>query len=264
MSCSTLEVSRRFGGICRLHLHRWRIGQARNQRDARGKQSHISQKRELSVTTSVRTSRPTCHEIVLLQLLRPRNILSKSIMAHNCCSWMPSDRNTQWVEGSGSFTFWPWRPVELWEVEAPTFSIQSAHRWRWGYQPYAPAALYPPGIFLVLNSVRGWVDRRAIVRLEVLGQLKNPITSSGLKPATFRLVAYIVPLLWVLWTSIVILKILISGFRPIYALHPSKYENIMLWCWKNISPDFLRTNAIYKGFVSPCFTGCIETIRNFI
>jgi hypothetical protein len=37
----------------------------------------------------------------------------------------------------------PWKPIELWEVEAPTFSRQSAHRWRWGCQPYAPAALYP-------------------------------------------------------------------------------------------------------------------------
>jgi hypothetical protein len=34
----------------------------------------------------------------------------------------------------------------------------SAHRWRQGCQPYAPAAFYPPGRFLVLISVRGWVD----------------------------------------------------------------------------------------------------------
>jgi hypothetical protein len=37
----------------------------------------------------------------------------------------------------------PWRPIGLWDVEAPTFSIQSAHRWRWDCQPYAPAALNP-------------------------------------------------------------------------------------------------------------------------
>jgi hypothetical protein len=37
----------------------------------------------------------------------------------------------------------PWRPTGLWDVEAPTFSRHSVHRWRWGCQPYALAALYP-------------------------------------------------------------------------------------------------------------------------
>jgi hypothetical protein len=36
----------------------------------------------------------------------------------------------------------PWRPIGLWDVEAPTFSRQSARRLRWGCQPYALAALY--------------------------------------------------------------------------------------------------------------------------
>jgi hypothetical protein len=51
------------------------------------------------------------------------------------------------------------------------------------------AALYPTGRFLVLISVRDWVDPRAIVRLEGFGKLKNPMNSLGIEPATFRLVA---------------------------------------------------------------------------
>jgi hypothetical protein len=37
----------------------------------------------------------------------------------------------------------PWRPIGLWYAEVPTFPRQSAQGWRWGCQPYAPAALYP-------------------------------------------------------------------------------------------------------------------------
>jgi hypothetical protein len=55
--------------------------------------------------------------------------------------------------------------------------------------PALPAGRYlPPGRFLVLISVRSLVDPRAILPLEGLGQLKNPVTLSGIETATFRLV----------------------------------------------------------------------------
>jgi hypothetical protein len=83
----------------------------------------------------------------------------------------------------------PWWPIWSLDVEAPTFSRQSAHKWRRSCQNYAPAAPLPPEDSWYSFVLEAESTPRTLVRLEGLSELRNRMTSSGIGPANFRLAA---------------------------------------------------------------------------
>jgi hypothetical protein len=102
-----------------------------------------------------------------------------------------------------------------------------------------PGRPLPLGRYLVLISARGWVDPRATVRLEGLGQFKNPITS-GFEPATIQLAA------WSLNYATACSSILLR--------HIFLYAQL-----SSVQNQFLHTNSsvqlyISRHFGSTCFT----------
>jgi hypothetical protein len=101
---------------------------------------------------------------------------------------IPSDRNVTQKETKG-------KAIPLQALTGPEVSRrlrlldlrQSAHEGGKVISPTYRSPL-PQETFLVLISVRGWVDPRAVVRPKGLCQWKIPITPSGIEPATLRFV----------------------------------------------------------------------------
>jgi hypothetical protein len=81
----------------------------------------------------------------------------------------------------------PWQTLRVPGVWGSQILRQSAHEGGKVVSPTHRPPL-PREIFLLLISVRGWINPRAIVRPEGLCQWKIPVTPSGLDPATFRFV----------------------------------------------------------------------------
>jgi hypothetical protein len=75
----------------------------------------------------------------------------------------------------------PWRPIGIWDAEAPTSSTKSAKN---GDEVVSLTHRLPAGSCLALISLRRCVHARAIVQLQVLGKLKNPMTISEIDTAT--------------------------------------------------------------------------------
>ena len=82
--------------------------------------------------------------------------------------WKPMPTNSCKLHQSH---YRPKVPRGLQEVKVPRLRDNGPGWWQ-GCQPYALAIFYPQEILLVLISVRGWVDPKAIVRSEGLCQCK--------------------------------------------------------------------------------------------
>jgi hypothetical protein len=84
----------------------------------------------------------------------------------------------------------------------------------------------PTGRFLVLISVRGWVDPRAIAQVKGIGQLKNPITSqeSNLRPCGFYHSTEINCATACSHEFTTHLHLFGNGTTPAFLLHPVSYH----------------------------------------
>jgi hypothetical protein len=122
----------------------------------------------LSYINSVLTSHPISQRSILTSSSHQRLSLPSGLFPPAFCLLQSYGKGICKVKLS---LYRPWRPLGLWEVEAPTFSDV---RHIDGGKVVSPTRRPPlsPGNFLALISVRGWVDPRVMARLEELGQLK--------------------------------------------------------------------------------------------
>jgi hypothetical protein len=122
-------------------------------------------------------------------LTRDRHLCPDGIRTHNLSNRTVTDPRLR-LRGYRDRPFNIWKgyktiPVQAWIV--PECSRRSRFP---DFVTFGTLiAFTPQEIFLVLISVGGWIDTRAIVRPEGLYQLKIPMILSGTEPASFLLLA---------------------------------------------------------------------------
>jgi len=134
-------------------------------------------------------------------------------------------------------------------------SRQLAHECGKVVSPMHQMPLPPRKSFLVLISVRGWVNPRAIVQLEGLCQRKIPMTPSGIKPVIFWLVAQRLSLLCHPLPLTLNVQMFIYNFLIVYEIFTSGI-------WRTKDRDQVTENIQpQKGKRTNTDTTCIYMVK---
>jgi hypothetical protein len=132
----------------------------------------------------------------------------------------------------------------------PKLTIQSAHRWRWGCQPYAPAAIYPQedswySFLLEGESTPGSTEKF----YDLIANRTRDLQASSIVPRPITL-----PLLiWYHWPTDISEVNATWTYKTIYTASPyvalSNIGSLLKACCRNTNTNYKESFANVCGYI---------------